>query len=349
MKIGHIVQNARCGHSYLSKQFVDVFKKEHEVFLLTTMGVKEDIPDFWKEYETTHIPANYIQVGGFLSEIIEWIEKKELDALFVQEWYDWGILENIKSRFPNLKLINYTDWFSKETIPYFQVFDLNIISAEHTFEVFKDHKNAVYVPWGVDTELFKPQEGEFDFFHNAGWGGINTRKCTPQVIRAFDKVGGTMFLHTQTNVFDHETIRLIKKHRGVDMGVYFGAVPHPGFYNKGKVYVGVSKLEGLGLYLYEALASGLPLITTDAPPMNQLVREEYNGLLVKVKGYKQRADGYYFPEYEIDQKDLEKKMKWCLDNPDRVREMSLAARKFIEDNHSLEQFSGEFLGLLKEL
>jgi 1,2-diacylglycerol 3-alpha-glucosyltransferase len=42
-----------------------------------------------------------------------------------------------------------------------------------------------------------------------------------------------------------------------------------------------SRWEGLGLHLYEATAFGMPIITNDNPPMNELVTDGANGLLVR--------------------------------------------------------------------
>lgn len=46
------------------------------------------------------------------------------------------------------------------------------------------------------------------------------------------------------------------------------------------VCLGPSRWEGLGLFLYEAIAFGMPQITNDSPPMNEVVRDGVNGLLV---------------------------------------------------------------------
>ena len=46
------------------------------------------------------------------------------------------------------------------------------------------------------------------------------------------------------------------------------------------VCVAPSRWEGLGLHLYESMALGLPVITNDAPPMNEVIRDGENGLLV---------------------------------------------------------------------
>jgi 1,2-diacylglycerol 3-alpha-glucosyltransferase len=42
-----------------------------------------------------------------------------------------------------------------------------------------------------------------------------------------------------------------------------------------------SRWEGLGLPLYEATAFGMPIITNDDPPMNEVVEDGLNGLLVR--------------------------------------------------------------------
>ena len=46
------------------------------------------------------------------------------------------------------------------------------------------------------------------------------------------------------------------------------------------VCLGPSRWEGLGLFLYEAIAFGMPQITNDSPPMNEVVADGVNGLLV---------------------------------------------------------------------
>ena len=41
-----------------------------------------------------------------------------------------------------------------------------------------------------------------------------------------------------------------------------------------------SRWEGLGLPLYEAVAFGIPTITNDSPPMNEIVLDDVNGICV---------------------------------------------------------------------
>ena len=46
------------------------------------------------------------------------------------------------------------------------------------------------------------------------------------------------------------------------------------------VCLGPSRWEGLGLFLYEAVAFEMPQITNDSPPMNEVVSDGVNGILV---------------------------------------------------------------------
>ncbi|HVH17422.1 MAG TPA: glycosyltransferase, partial [Myxococcota bacterium] len=41
-----------------------------------------------------------------------------------------------------------------------------------------------------------------------------------------------------------------------------------------------SRWEILGLHLYEATAFGMPVITNDNPPMNEVIEDGLNGILV---------------------------------------------------------------------
>ena len=62
------------------------------------------------------------------------------------------------------------------------------------------------------------------------------------------------------------------------------------------VCVAPSRWEGLGLHLYESMALGLPVITNDAPPMNEVIAHGDNGLLVASRRRGRAASG--IPAYK---------------------------------------------------
>lgn len=352
--IGFIVQNAECGHSYVSKKFADALKDEYNVFMLATGGIKHDKKDFWKDYNTTTLNCSYQSLGSSIIEVLKWIKDNKLDAVFFNEMYDWQLVEKIKAT--GAKTISYLDWFTGGWIGLFEnYYDLIIACAEHTYDVFFEHKNSRFIPWGVHLDSYKPSQNKqrATFFHSAGWGGINFRKGTPEAIKAYNKLWkegteSTFYLHTQTPIYDTTTKDRIQRMRNNGLDVHLGT--HPGLYHKGKVYVAPTKLEGLGLYIPEALASGLPVITTDAPPMNQFIRHGYNGWLVDVEGSAPRKDGYYFEEHYVNEEDLYQTMKDIANGEYDLEQMSTNAREFMEEHHDYKKhFKPRVLKYVNEL
>ncbi len=88
-----------------------------------------------------------------------------------------------------------------------------------------------------------------------------------------------------------------------------------------------ARWEGLGLHLYEALAFGMPIVTNDAPPMNELVEDGFNGLLVGSRQDGVASSG--IPAYAPDAKDLERAIDLLAD-PDLREKLSKGARKMAE-------------------
>lgn len=354
MNVGIITTTNHSGHSYLSLNFAKALKDDFNVRILSTLGVKDNAygASVWKGFVIDLIPCSYLALGSYWDQVKKWIENNKIELIFLNEWYDWELAKKIKEL--GVKLVCYIDFFQRDWIPLFEMFDATIACAEHTFEVFVHQRNSHFVYWGVDLDLYKPRDGEKClFFHSAGWGGINDRKCTPQIIKAFYRLWkenkkATLYLHTQKPYFDGATADRIREMRGKGLKVKMGHVPPPSLYHKGLVYVGVSKLEGLGLYIPEALASGLPVITTDKPPMNQFVNKQ-NGWLIKAVSQRQREDGYFFPEYEIDEEELYQTMKDILENKYDIEEKAKAARKFMEEKHSFKEFKKKVVKIIKGL
>jgi 1,2-diacylglycerol 3-alpha-glucosyltransferase len=81
------------------------------------------------------------------------------------------------------------------------------------------------------------------------------------------------------------------------------AVEHLRLFAAADVCLAPSRWEGLGLHLYEATALGLPIITNDNPPMNEVVREGVNGILVRGRRSRARPRSG-IPSFDPDRKEL---------------------------------------------
>ncbi|MCJ7508023.1 MAG: glycosyltransferase, partial [candidate division Zixibacteria bacterium] len=186
---------------------------------------------------------------------------------------------------------------------------------------------------------------KYTFFHNAGWLGINFRKMTPAVILAFDAISKmdsslSLLVHSQVELekLPDFVVKIVENNPQIDFRVE--TVPAPGLYHLGKIYVYPTKLEGLGLTVVEALSCGLPVITTDAPPMNEFVRDGYNGLLVDVAKKITRQDVVAFPEELVDLNDLAWKMYQLAKDKDKLKSMADNAQSYTNSALNWERFNG---------
>jgi glycosyltransferase involved in cell wall biosynthesis len=89
-----------------------------------------------------------------------------------------------------------------------------------------------------------------------------------------------------------------------------------------------SRWEGLGLHLYEATAFGLPIITNDSPPMNEIVADGVNGVLVEGIPDGEARSG--IPAYRPDVSELSAAIE-RLSDPELRQDLASGARRRRED------------------
>src|SRR3990167_7371952 len=86
-------------------------------------------------------------------------------------------------------------------------------------------------------------------------------------------------------------------------------------YLKHTVFIHMGGHEGLGLGFYEAIASGIPVLTIDTPPNNELIHEGVNGWLIPFR-YQPLTDNLYglTQNATISSNDLKNKMQYIISN-----------------------------------
>jgi glycosyltransferase involved in cell wall biosynthesis len=92
---------------------------------------------------------------------------------------------------------------------------------------------------------------------------------------------------------------------------------HLSLFASADVCVAPSRWEGLGLHLFEAAAFGIPVITNDNPPMNEVVHDGENGLLVPGVRAGEAKSG--IPAYEPDIDGLVEAIERLADDGERSR------------------------------
>ena len=336
MNIGFVSTWFERGAAYVTKTYINFLKEKHNIYVYARGGeayAKND-PNWDLPYVTWGKRVGMgIEIS--LSDISKWIEKNSLDIIFFNEQQDFTPVYKIKKKYPYLILGSYIDYYKLDTIENFKVFDFLICNTKRHYEVFSWHPQCFYVPWGTDIILFnsskKIKNEKITFFHSQG---MSNRKGTETLINTFVESNlyqsSKLLIHTQNNLNSITGIKYKNLER-FNIQIINKTVTAPGLYHLGDVYVYPTKLEGIGLTIMEALASGLPVITTNSPPMNEFVNDT-NGKLIKVKKLIARPDGYYWPLSIVDETDLAEKMKYYIENKKNLDYFSKKARESAENN-----------------
>ena len=145
--------------------------------------------------------------------------------------------------------------------------------------------------------------------------------------------------------YEHIHSQLFKDVKGVTVTIkdYRESI---NIYKHGKVYVAPSRREGLGLPILEAMACGLPVITTNAPPMNEWFIQDH--LLVDVQNEHSLPYGD-IPMYTPNPYDLMQKFIYAVEHPKHMERMGKANRKTIEEKFSWRVLKDKYLNLLEEV
>lgn len=336
MNIAIVTSWFPAGGGYVSKAYREILSNKHNVFIYARGGKNMEGDPQWDDENVTWAPKHYNDIKT--SHFISWLGKKDIDVIFFNEQRFWKPV--IEAKKEGYCIGAYVDYYTQETVKAFKLYDFLICNTKRHYSVFDWHDNAFYIPWGTDVEKYSPAKFERDndkptFIISAGWQGQYTgdRRGSLLALKAFQKVNGECKLIIYSQVKLEECLpiwqTLIKSDNRIEVktGTYD---PFP--YSAGDVYLYPSRLDGIGLTLPEAISSGLAAITTDTPPMNEFVKDGYNGGLVKVEKYLGRPDGYYWPESICDLESLKNAMESYINDKSLLIQQKENARDYAKSN-----------------
>jgi 1,2-diacylglycerol 3-alpha-glucosyltransferase len=322
------------GAAIVSRAYVDALRNKHNVLVYARGGEKHGLADpAWDSpYVTWGKVVGYSDTAIDWKDFQRWIVDNGIEFVIFNEQQSWRVI----LRAVKLKLVigAYVDYYTIGTYRFFWLYDFLLCNTLRHYSLFKEHPSAVYIPWGTDLQIFRPQprmqsSAEVVFFHSCGVSPY--RKGTDILVKAFKNVSGKarLIVHSQGRFQNNSPVMsaISADHR---ITLIEREVSAPGLYHLGDVYVYPTRLEGIGLTIAEALASGLPVITTNAPPMSEFVVDGVNGKLVDVAFHRRREDDYYWPMSICDGTRLTQAMQFFVNNPSEVQEYQAGARKYAE-------------------
>ena len=298
-------------------------------------------------------PSVYTDINAKIKDLHKYLDECKPDIVIIIETpFNWKFFEILHNRGVKVVYIPMVDCISlKEIKPYIQYIDAIITFTKWGYDLyhmaFRDKVHCI--PYPIDTDYFHPDkvsDKAYDFIHSQGSGGASYRKSTDQVFAAFQQLvlrnsDITLLVNSQPYEQVHSQICMGIKGATINIEDYPEAI---NLYRHGQIYVCPSRREGLGLPIYEAMACGLPVITTDAPPMNEPFPKDYP-LLVKVSDQQDLPYGD-ISMYTPNTYDLMLKMEYAYKNLDLMKILGQENRKIIEEKFSWKVLKEKYLKIL---
>ncbi|MCM1984603.1 glycosyltransferase family 4 protein [Lyngbya confervoides] len=170
------------------------------------------------------------------------------------------------------------------------------------------------IPYGSPTAYFYPLSKQDSTFRALFVGRVGARKGVHYLLDAWSKLAlpqSELMLVGVNEMPSHWWDKTPNSLRYID------SVPHHQlnhYYSQANVFVFPSLVEGFGLVLLEAMACGIPIITTPNTAGPDIITDGIEGFIVPIR----------------DSLALQEKIEWCYEHPTELAAMGQAARKKAE-------------------
>jgi len=188
--IGFVTTWFESGAAYVSRQYIQLLEAENRVFVFARAGKRAGKGDGrWGMGDSITYNREDLLITTYINKrlFLNWIKKNKIDVVFFNEQQWWEPLKWCMEL--GIRTGAYIDYYTEQTIPLFAAYDFLICNTKRHHEAFSWHPQCYYVPWGTDTNLFRPAEnqkkenGNITFFHSCGVDPL--RKGTDILIEAF--------------------------------------------------------------------------------------------------------------------------------------------------------------------
>lgn len=225
-----------------------------------------------------------------LAEYEAWVEANALDAILCDQNYQFDELARLRSA--GVRVIGRFVWehFTREHLEparaaYDRIYSVTACEQERYAGWGLETPR---VPWGIHPELLdvpvrRSDDGLVRFVFPGGF--LGHRKPAEPVVEAFTRARGQNLRLLVKAQVERSRLRELMPLIGADERIELRLADEPWAEHlaavaANDVSLSPSRWEGLGLPLYEAIAFGMPTIANDDPPMNEVVVDGVNGILV---------------------------------------------------------------------
>jgi glycosyltransferase involved in cell wall biosynthesis len=298
VRIGIVSKWTASGQAIVSRQIRSALDElGHETFVLARPGsgpraaaaAAGEVDPVWDQPGVTQGSQHEMPVA----EYEEWARANSLELILFDENYGWEAVGALRQS--GVRTVGRFVWeyFSAEHVePAKAAYD--VVYSMHRGEQRRYAEMGIgspYVQWGIHPELLQPPSerserpptSDLVTFYFPG-SFLGRRKPIRKVIKAFSATGGD-HLRLLVNAQVPRNDDKLEKWADADPRIELVLEDEPEDEHRARfascdVCLAPSRWEGLGLPLFEATAFGLPIITNDKPPMDEMVLDGRSGILV---------------------------------------------------------------------
>jgi hypothetical protein len=224
---------------------------------------------------------------------------------------------------PALQAIQEPDWKlrrkEREVALADHIFVASSITQQSLLQAGIASDKITVIPYGAPIEYFHPQPKSDATFRALFVGRVGPRKGIHYLLQAWEalQLPQSELMLVGFNDFPTGWVAPGLRVR------YISSVPHyqlNQYYSNASVFVFPSLVEGFGLVLLEAMACGIPVITTSNTAGPDILTDGVEGFIIPIR----------------DSEAIQQKLEWCYHHPKKLAEMGRAAR------HRAEQLSWQY-------
>jgi len=194
------------------------------------------------------------------------------------------------------------------------IFVASSITQRSLLEAGVSAEKISVIPYGAPTEYFRPQAKPDDQFRVLYVGRMSPRKGVQYLLEAWKslKLPNAELLFVGSNLMPKVWLQPYQH-----LYKHIASIPHAclnQYYSLANVLVFPSLVEGFGLVLTEAMACGIPIITTPNTAGPDIITDGVEGFIVPIR----------------DVGALQEKLEWCYRHPEELAKMGRSARRKAE-------------------
>lgn len=352
------------GAAIVSRNYQETLEKFNNVYIFARGGEKYPKSDpVWNKKNVFWSKPPILQFNGTpikKAEILRWIKLNNIQCVIFNEQQYWQPLIWVKEA--GIPIVAYVDYYTDSSIKLFEYYDLLLCNTKRHYESFKETNKAIFLPWGTYIKEYqnnqnkaKRESKKIKLLFNLGYNLY--RKGLDQFIDAICN-NLSILDHFELVIYAQKPInfsndRLNKLYEQIkktySLQEFVGDYEPEDIYSKGDVYVYLSRLDGIGLSLPEALSFGLPAIVPNNAPMNEFVSHGKNGWHVDIERLYKREDNYFHDCCEIDKNSLLRLLKLITKQCKSIDQLKIETRNISKQKFDWEKNSYNLSSILKQL